>query len=28
VEANVFREPSLYLWSHNRWKQSKVERKS
>jgi Kdo2-lipid IVA lauroyltransferase/acyltransferase len=28
VEANIHREPALYLWSHNRWKESKVERKS
>lgn len=28
VEANIQREPALYLWSHNRWKGSKVERKS
>ena len=28
VEANINREPALYLWSHNRWKESKVERKS
>jgi len=28
VEANIHREPALYLWSHNRWKESKVEMKS